>query len=219
MSHQNPVFSVVYRLTISVIVAALTLTTLGSNVASARYITTVKDWTDGNAQIGVGCNVSADATTFGQVVTIPHRIHSMYKFRFELSNDPKVALGSMVVRGEVYAWDGTKASGSALWETKPRTISFADYAFQKIVFQSGYVPVTPGQQYVVFASIDKDYGACVSGSWFDVGGPGSELGDLYPEGYLAYQKNGGDATQWTTSNWTIGYQGTADLAFSVRVNH
>jgi len=213
MSRQNQAIFVVYRFTISAIAAALILTTLGSDVASARYITTVKEWTDGNAPTGLQCG---GVSTVGQVITVPHRMHSMYKFRLELFNDSKAALGSMVVRGEIYAWDGAKASGSALWESKPRTISFADYAVHKVIFRSGYVAVTPGQQYVVFASIDKDYGACVSGSWFDVGGP---AGDAYPDGYLAYQINAGDAKQWTASDWTTGAQGITDLAFSVRVNH
>jgi len=215
MSQQHALASVVYRLAISAGAAVLALAAFGSSTASARYITTVKQWTDDNVWTGLQCG---GVSTVGQIITIPRHIHSMHKFKFELLNDPKAALGSMVVRGVVYAWDGTKASGSALWESKPRTISLPDYAAHKVVFISGYIPVTPGQQYVVFATIDKDYGACVGGSWFDFGGP---VSDVYTDGSLAYQSNAGDATRWTTSDWALGASGTIngyDLAFSVRVN-
>ena len=50
----------------------------------------------------------------------------------------------MVVRGEVYAWDGQKATGSALWESKAKTISYADSDFHKQTFKTGPLPLTPG---------------------------------------------------------------------------
>ena len=114
----------------------------------------------------------------------------------------------MVVRGEVYAWDGTKATGSALYESKPKTISFSDGLFHKVGFRPTLVPVTPGAQYVIFASIDKDYEQCTNNYEFGWGYiPG---GDVYPGGLFVYQNNAGDENQWTATPWnTFGI----DLAF------
>ena len=52
------------------------------------------------------------------------------KFVFSWANVPGSS-GLMVVRGEVYAWDGSKATGSSLYESAPRTISFSDSAFHR----------------------------------------------------------------------------------------
>ncbi|MFL5237284.1 MAG: hypothetical protein ACJ8EL_06715 [Rhizomicrobium sp.] len=58
--------------------------------------------------------------------------------------------------------------------------------------------VTPGEKYVVFASIDKDYEQCLhtySLGW------GWIAQDVYPEGYPVSQENRGDEQRWTTKKW------------------
>ena len=59
-------------------------------------------------------------------------------------------------RAELYAWDGAKATGPALWESTPRTLTLSD-DFQPVTFTTGGVPLTAGQQYVFFGSVSKDY--------------------------------------------------------------
>jgi hypothetical protein len=113
----------------------------------------------------------------------------------------------MVVRGEVYKWDGAKATGAALFESAPRTVSFGDDAFHKETFKPGGVTVTPGAKYVLFASIDKDFEQCTGD--YELGWAYVRDG-TYGRGTFVYQNNGGDESQWTSAPWeTLGF----DLAF------
>ena len=179
-------------------VLACAFTALGSNPASA--IGTYKSW-DGSQQVGsFGC---PNTTTYGQVITVRKRT-MLNKFTFSWVNGSS---GSMVVRGEVYAWDGSKATGSALWESRPRTISFQDSAFHKETFKPGALPLSQGGQYVLFASIDKDYEQCTDNYTVDWG---SVDDGTYGDGTFVYQNNSGDEGQWTVTPWnTFGI----DLAF------
>jgi hypothetical protein len=91
------------------------------------------------------------------------------------------------------------ATGSALWESKAKTFSFSDSTFHKVTFKPGAVPVTAGQQYVVFVSIDKDYEKCTNS--YEVGWGYLPTGP-YPGGDFVYQNNEGNEGNWTTVPWT-----------------
>jgi len=168
----------------------------------ALAVSTLGDW-DGSQSVGsFGC---PNTTTYGQVITIPQGRHTLNKFSFEWENSTS---GSMTVRGEVYAWDGSKATGSALYESDPRNVSFNTAGFRKKSF-APFVAVTPGAQYVVFASIDKDFESCTDNYTLDWG---SVDDSTYTKGTFVYQNNSGDESQWTTASWnTFGI----DLAFKV----
>jgi hypothetical protein len=86
-----------------------------------------------------------------------------------------------------------------------------DNFWRKVTFRTGGIPVTPGAQYVAFASIDKDFDQCADYS-LALGFIGY-TGDSYPEGELVYQANFRDAKKWTTSPW--GSANGLDLAFKV----
>ncbi len=179
--------------------AAFIVTALASGPATAAG--TYKQWNGSGIIEPFGC---PNTTTYGQVITIPANKHFLNNFVFSWLN---LDSGSFVARGEVYAWDGQKATGSALWEGTPRTFSFNDGAFHKVHFNTGVLAVSPGAQYVVFASIDKDYEQCTNSYEVGWGFVGS---DVYPGGNFVYQNNGGDESQWTTTPWNdVG----ADAAF------
>ena len=180
---------------------AFAFAALGSNPAMA--ISTYNSWDGSSFVQPFGC---PDTTTYGRVITIPNGQTHLGKFHFSWIN---LNTGSMVVRGEVYAWDGQKATGSALYESRKRTISFSDGAFHKVTFKPTLVPVTPKAQYVIFASIDKDYEQCTNNYEFGWGYIPS--GDVYPGGLFVYQNNAGDENQWTTTTWNTF--GGIDLAF------
>ena len=105
---------------------------------------------------------------------------------------------SETVRGELYAWDGTKATGPAIFETAPRTIVYQDDALHWEAFKTPGAAVKPGKQYVIFVSIDKDFESCTGSyglTW------GAADGSAYTGGIFVYQNNTGDESQWTTSAW------------------
>ena len=184
--------------------AAFVFAALGSSPASA--INTYKSWDGVQYVFPFGC---PDTTTYGQVITIPKSKHTLNKFTFSWAT--YAGSGSMVVRGEVYAWDGSKATGSSLYESSPRTISFNDSSFHKESFAPA-LPVTPGAQYVLFASIDKDYEQCTGDytlKW------GLVDDSAYSKGTFVYQNNAGDEGQWTVTPWNT-YGG--DLAFKASLS-
>jgi hypothetical protein len=176
-------------------------------------LNTYKKW-DGSQYIyPFGCIDRSYSSAYGQVIQIPksgQTVQMLHKFSFWLANYQ--ASGLMAVRAEVYRWDVStdKVTGSALYESGPRTISFTDSAFHPISF-SPAVPVRSQQTYLLFLSIDKDYGSCSASSlkWGAVGdntdGPGT----------FVYQNNGGNVSRWTTASWkTFGL----DLAFIASVS-
>jgi len=175
---------------------AAVFTVAGLGGSSAKNINTYKDWNGTDYVYPFGCS---DTTTYGQLITVP-ATNTLNKFAFWWANAG--GDGSMVVRGEVYAWDGSKATGSALWESKRKTISYSDSGFHKVTFRTGALPLTPGAQYVLFASIAKDYEECTN-SYELVWGTVDD--SVYSGGTFVYQNNGGDESQWTTQPWTTTY--------------
>lgn len=173
---------------------------------------TYRKW-DGSQYIyPFGCINRSSSSAYGQVIKIPNSeqgAQTLHRFVFWLANYG--ASGSMIVRAEVYSWDGSsnKVTGSALYESAARTISFTDSAFHPVRF-SPALPVTSNQTYLLFLSIDKDYGRCSASSlkWGAVGD------NTYRPGTFVYQNNHGDASRWTTVSWkTFGI----DLAFVASV--
>ena len=82
---------------------------LASTPASA--ISTYGAWDGSNYVDPFGCDSTA---TYGQVITVTGKT-TLNNFAFSWATYNNTT-GSMVVRGEVYAWDGTKATGNALWD-------------------------------------------------------------------------------------------------------
>ena len=60
-----------------------------------------------------------DTATYGQVITAPADDTQLDSFTFFMA----ISTGTVVMRGEVYAWDGQKATGPNLFESAPQTVS------------------------------------------------------------------------------------------------
>jgi hypothetical protein len=188
----------------AVAIAFVGFGSIAASASTARAkINTLKKW-DGRQFINwFGC---PNTTTYGQVITVPAGVTHLNRFIFTWANVPGSS-GSMVVRAEVFAWDGSKATGSSLYERK-RSISFGDSAFHLETFKSTTgISVTPGAQYVLFASIDKDFEKCTNNYILDWG---AVRDSLYGGGTFVFQNNGGNENNWTNVAWnTFGI----DLAF------
>jgi hypothetical protein len=106
----------------------------------------------------------------------------------------------MTVRAEVYAWDGTKAHGPSLYEKK-RTVSYpGDRLFHTESFKPSGISVSPGAQYVLFASTDKNWTQCQNQYPYSLGWGGTG-DDAYEGGEAVYQTNGGHKKNWTNRPW------------------
>ena len=163
--------------------------------AKAKVIVDTDQYFDGsNAVLPFGC---PDSSVYGQTITIPQKVHKLTKFTFRMSG--QAAAGqSMVVRGEVYGWNGTTAT-TAVAESKPMTIAFDNADYNLVTFKVKAAAVKPGQEYVVFASIDKDYEDC-TGNYTLVWG--SVDGTKYGDGQFVFQNNRGNEDNWTSGPWT-----------------
>jgi hypothetical protein len=162
---------------------------------------TVIDTTPQHAGGAVCCFMADTTNTYGQVITAPANDTQLDSFTFLMAT-----FGTVVFRGEVYAWDGEKATGPNLYESAPRTVSDSN-GYEEVTFDTGGVQLIPGQQYVLFATITKEDSEASSGSsqWADV------PGDAYAGGNFVYLDNGPFFDQLFTNAW---YQFTdLDLAF------
>ena len=128
--------------------------------------------------------------TYGQVITVPSGVNQLTSFTFLMQVPTTLAF-----RGEVYAWDGTKATGAAIYESLP-TSTTNGAVFQSITFTTGGVAVTPGQQYVIFVTSSRD-----NSGHSGVGRLGATYTDTLSGGAFVYENNGTDPTQWTGSTW------------------
>lgn len=184
---------------------------LASNPASA--ISTYKDWDKKAYFSDMGCGGSP---TYGEIFIVPDGKHYLDKFTFSLANVPGEPLfSSMVVRAEVYEWDGEKAAGSGLYESEPMTISYNDEelnrVFHKVTFKPAALHLKPGGVYVFFVTTSKDH--CFGYYVTDWGG--IYPGDPYGGGKMVVF-NGTNPADWTTTPW-LDF-GPRDIAFRADFN-
>jgi hypothetical protein len=150
-----------------------------------------------------------DTSTYGQVVTIPNRAKRLKNFTFWMGASTHTSRGTITMRGELYGWDGTKAT-TPVWESKPRDL-FVDPdgpLFEPVKFKAKKAKVKPGEQYVIFASVSKDYEVTdpfVTAAW------GTNLVDVLPGTYTVFINDTGDESKWTSTAWTIA----ADYDFAM----
>jgi hypothetical protein len=195
-------------------VPLLAVTALAVPAAQAAPVPvgTLPAWDGQNAVFAYG----PDQThTYGQVVTAPAGATTLREFALELSLPTDV-----VSRAEVYAWDGEKATGPALYESAPfsTTVPPVDPAnpgvtqFQLASFAIPDAPVVAGQQYVLFLSVNRDITPSSTGS----GVFGAVPDETYADGQYVYS-NDQTVADWTTQPWDggidDGYAGDYDLAF------
>lgn len=161
----------------------------------AKKHATINTYPDYNQSVGsLGC---PDTTTYGETITVPAKKKNVTMFKYYMGGQAQAGQ-SMVVRGELYAWDGTKATGPAIYETAPRTVAFNTIDYQFETFKTPGAKVKAGKQYVLFVSLDKDFESCTGSyglTW------GAADGTAYTGGQFVYQNNGGDESQWTATTW------------------
>jgi hypothetical protein len=115
--------------------------------------------------------------TYGQTVTVPEGYPVLNSFTF-LMNLPS----TVKFRGEVYAWDGQKATGKKLFESKTKKTAGSG-SNEPITFDTGGKKLNPGEQYVLFATTSKTRRGKGSGPWGLVD-PGT-----YSDGQFVYDNN------------------------------
>jgi hypothetical protein len=178
--------------------ASVVLAAAASVVRADVFIDTTPAWgTQGFCCFGI-----PNTQTYGQTVSVPLNGNSVlesFTFYMKIPN-------TLAIRGEVYAWDGTRAVGHNLFES-PVVNGFGTGSWYTYEFDTGGLALIPGGQYVLFATTSKDNGGHSGwGPW------GLTTTNPYTGGALVYQNNGTDTSRWTSEMWaTLPPQ--YDLAF------
>jgi MYXO-CTERM domain-containing protein len=141
--------------------------------------------------------------TVGQVVKVP-------------TNDPRPLTLDLRIngsalqtfRGELYAWDGTKATGPNLYESGPRTTG--GVAMETVTFDLSALPVlVPDGLYVFFVTLAKDPNPPVV-----PGTIGTRSDEPYADGTQVH--GSANPADWTTVAWTPV---ASDLAMAFAFDH
>lgn len=185
--------------------AALVLILVSSTAFAGLTVDTNPSW-DGSTYIssfGV-----TNTATYGQTIVVPVGQNRIDSFSFQVG----FASAAIQFQPEVYAWNGSSATGAALWEGVPVTLA-AGNGFTRFTFTiPGGLTVTGGSAYVLFVSTSKlQSGALASNSRFGF----IANNTTYPDGQFVYINNGANPALWTTNSWSTIAQ---DLAFSVVFN-
>jgi hypothetical protein len=181
------------------------------SVGTARADTVIDTTGGWGGNVAIGAFGVPNTATMGQVVTAPAHDTVLSDFTFYMygsSANPFVPT-PITFRGTVYVWDGEKATGSALWESPSRTVTLPQ-TFEAVTFETGGVQLAAGQQYILFASVSKDYEEQPQATWASLGYRSS---DVYHGGGVRWLSNGTDESAWTTSPWGYFAGGVDDLAF------
>ena len=144
-----------------------------------------------------------NTATYGQTVTVGANASPLVSYSFEIGNcDANVSF-----RGSVYAWDGTKATGSSLFTSGVQTVN-AGATYTKVTFNVGSLSL-PAGRYILFASTSQDQSGAPNSAcrWGAVGNNAAS-----PGGQFMFLNNGPDPAQWTTTAWSTIAN---DLAFQV----
>ena len=137
-----------------------------------------------------------DTSTFGQTFTAPTS-NVLNDFTFYLGDDPG---DTIKYKSYVYAWDGSKASGPALFTSAAQTYTGAAAGVFKPVFtNAGGTVLTAGQKYVAFlTTAGLQAGRPLSGAGWAIT---DDFQSAYSGGDLVYSNTGNNFGALTTHTW------------------
>jgi hypothetical protein len=180
---------------------------LATPATGAAAVTIGAAGNGGGYEFGGGPYVAS----IGQVVTAPAGITALESFTLYPQGPP-----SFVFRAYVYAWEGTHTTGPALYESGDLHAA-SESSFQPLLIETGSVPVTSGQQYVLFVSRSAEQTADESDTedhgfemaWEEPR-PMEQVGP-YHEGPMVGYSNGYSPSSWGAGEWWTATW--ADAAF------
>ena len=185
------------------VIAAAALTY--SSPGQAQTINTISQW-DGSSFISFWG--APNTATYGETITATATLQQLQNFTFELNVPAGVNYQAFV-----YQWNPVSLTitGPALFTSAPAvTPGPGGGVFTPVTVNTGNVPLTPGQQYVLFFTTSTQVNVTKTGAW------GAIFSNAYTGGYQVYQNNGTNFSQLSSNAWTASGN-VLDLAFSVNV--
>lgn len=142
-----------------------------------------------------------DSSVYGQTITTDSLGGKLESFSFYLRplNEE--------FKAYVYAWDGLKATGSALYESSVNNIGTGFSGYQEVTFNPN-VNLSSNSSYVLFFSTTGLFdGSANVNSW-------ALAGEHYSGGDFVFTNAGNDFTKITSTEWSYtGSPAFGDLAF------
>jgi hypothetical protein len=185
-------------------------TALLAAAAVGAHAGTVPLTFDNRAQ--ANANISSfgipNTANYGEIITAPEGAVSLTSFGFQTNNLPS----TIAFRGEVFAWDAVnqRPTGPNLYESVPTSTSAPGIQTTQFNIPGPGVPVTPGQQYVIFVSTAQDQ-AGHSGAGVFTATPGN----TNPGGHFVFVNSGPDpglantvSHTWTSMANDVGFDDT-----------
>jgi hypothetical protein len=149
----------------------------------------------------IGSFGEPNTATYGQTFTVGAD-SKLDSFTFFL--DDSLNTDFVDFKAYVYAWDGTKASGSALYQggALSTTNNGGAGGFEAFQVLTGGLSLTTGQQYVAFFSASTLFDSVQgTANWASVSGSSSVAG-----GGFVFLNNGSNFGQVTTTAWSQDFQ-------------
>lgn len=176
------------------LIAAACLLATSASIASAQ--TSLSLASDGTYINGFGSTDNGGVPAVGQAFTAGSGQNYLTRFGFFLANDadtdPSGVGSNLQFRAYLYAFDGTNATGSALY-TSGVMSGTTSPTFQQYLFNTGFTPLTPGNMYVAFLSAS---GVSQSGVGFNAFAGTS---DTYTGGDLVFDVGDSNLTDPNTT--------------------
>lgn len=174
---------------------------------AASIIDTTGSWNGTDAVSSFG---ETDTATYGQTFTVTGPETVLDSFTFYL--DDYLNPDFVDFQAYVYAWDGSKASGSALYSSSAlsTTNNGGLGGFEAFTINTGGIDLADGLQYVAFFSasnlFDGSHGQARWGLPYNI--------SPYSGGSFVYLNNGSNFGQITTNTWE-NFDSYYDLAFTM----
>jgi hypothetical protein len=171
----------------------------GVDNAQASTIDTTSTWNGTDSVIYFG---EPDTATYGQTFTVGSD-NVLNDFTFWLNDTSAPS----TFAAYVMAWDGSKATGSILYQSGQRSTTGAA-GMEQFTFNTGGTSLASGQKYVAFLN---------ASNFFDTVNDETEMGltsDVYAGGDFVYINNSSDFSLLTTTNWNCAECGFGDTAFT-----
>ncbi|MFZ4287670.1 PEP-CTERM sorting domain-containing protein [Variovorax sp. HJSM1_2] len=151
----------------------------------------------------IGPFAETDTATYGQTFTAAGNYLNSYTMYLSSGS------GTTSFKSYIYAWDGLKIVGSALYSSAVQEFSGAASSPYAFTFDTGALSLTSGTQYVAFFSTsDVDGGDDGRASM-----PTTAGGNSYDGGRFVFFNNGNDFSRLASSTWET-WAGDFDVLFS-----
>jgi hypothetical protein len=194
------------RISLSSSIAALTAIIALPLAAQAQNIDTVSSWNGSNNISSWG---GSGTPTYGQSITAPVGVNTLDTFSFRINTITNN------YRAYVYSWDPVARliTGSQLWDSG--TLSLNTAGFTAVNFAPN-IAITPGNTYMLFASVLGESGSGATGWGYS--GTSIAGADTYSGGGFSFSNDssfGALSTNAWSNPGTFGFgSATSDLAFT-----